>query len=317
MKEIQIGIDKRTEVMSVLLYISNYRKEFPNLINYNRDILYINDVFETFSKFSGHKTVLLLNEIIEKLPFSYDAPYVLSTQLNNDFTKGELLPYPYENRLKSSAVVVKFMDSVKDFVKDSKFEEFFAEHQKAYDKWIEEFKATIRLDYLSKFEEFFGIELQKNYIINLLPMTAYNGMYYDYRNGKDFVIHFRNRGDSCIRFDGNGGNTARIFNIFATSLIREMIEKQGLNVPMCKDFEDILKTKYTASTNLQYICGEVSAVLESIFHNEVCQNGEKRRLENIYTNHPERVKKVFEIFENWRNGKSEFCSALQEVLDLY
>ena len=124
MNRIEIGIDKRTEVMSVLLYISNYRKEFPNLINYNRDIPYINDVFENFSKFSKHETVLLLNEIIEKLPFSYDAPYVLATQLNSDFTRGELLPYPYKNRLKSSEIVVKFMESVKDFVKDSDFEMF-------------------------------------------------------------------------------------------------------------------------------------------------------------------------------------------------
>ncbi len=317
MKEIQIGIDKRTEVMSVLLYISNYRKEFPNLINYNRDIPYINDVFETFSKFSGHKTVLLLNEIIENFSFSYDAPYVLSSQLKEDFTMGELLPYPYKNRLKSSALVVEFMDSVKDFVEDSNFEDFFAGHQDVYDKWIEQFKSTIRLDYLSKFEEFFGVELQKNYIINLLPMTAYNGMYYDYRNKGNFVIYFRNSGNNTIRFDVNGGNTARIFNVFATSLIRKIIEEQRLNVPMSKDFDEILKMKYTASSNLQYICGEVSAVLENMLHDEVCPKGEKRGLESINTKHPERLKKIYEIFEIWKKGKSEFCSALQEALILY
>ena len=30
MNKVEIRIDKRTELMSVLLYISNYRKEFPN-----------------------------------------------------------------------------------------------------------------------------------------------------------------------------------------------------------------------------------------------------------------------------------------------
>ena len=143
-------------------------------------------------------------------------------------------------------------------------------------------------------------------------MTAYNGMYYDYRNGKDFVVHFRNRGEDCIRFDGNGGNTARIFSIFTTSYIREIVENQGLSVPMTKDFEDILKTKYTSITNLQYICGEVSAILECIFH-----NGEQRGIDSINTHNPERVKKIFEIFKDWRNGKLDFFSSLQKVLNLF
>ena len=61
MKEIDVRIDKRTELMSVLLYISNYRKEYPNLILFNKDIKYVKDVFDYFLKFQNHKAVKLLN----------------------------------------------------------------------------------------------------------------------------------------------------------------------------------------------------------------------------------------------------------------
>ena len=64
MNRVKIGIDKKTELMGVLLYVSNYRKEFPNLINYNRDIEYINEIYKSFSSFSNHKTIEILNQVI-------------------------------------------------------------------------------------------------------------------------------------------------------------------------------------------------------------------------------------------------------------
>ena len=91
MKDIKVVVDKRTELMDVLLYISNYRKEYPNLMLFNRDINYVNDVYNKFSKFSDTQTVKLLNEIIEKYNFCYDAPYSLAMQLNDDFKMGQLL----------------------------------------------------------------------------------------------------------------------------------------------------------------------------------------------------------------------------------
>ncbi len=316
MNRVKIGIDKKTELMGVLLYVSNYRKEFPNLINYNRDIEYINEIYKSFSSFSNHKTIEILNQVIEKCNFCYDAPYVLITQLNEDFSVGELLDYPFKSRLKSNPIVIEFLKSVKDFVKESGFENFFEFHKPLYEKWIQEFSSKFKMDSFEHFEEFFHIKDGKNYFINLLPTTAHKGMYYDFRDEKNYIIHFRNRQQDAIKFDENG-NTSSIFCTFAMSFLRETIEKEKLQVPMAKDFEETLKTKYTPSTNLQYMCGEIAAVLECIFHDEVCPNGEKRDLKNVNSCNYDRVKKIHDIFQKWRVGKSQFTDCLQKALYLF
>lgn len=317
MRNVEICIDKRTEVMSVLLYISNYRKEYPNLINYNRDIAYVNEVYNTFSKFSNHKAVALLNEIVEKQNFCYDAPYVLVMQLNEDLSVGKLLEYPFKNRLKSSPVVLEFMESVKDFVNESGFEKFFEKHAKTYEKWISEFKETFKADILAKFEDFYQINTDRRYVINLLPMTNYGGMYYDYRNKDEFVVHYRNKHENEIKFGGNGGTTSSIFYIFTTSLIRQIIEEKNLKVPMTKEFEDKLKNSYTSINNVQYVCFEIANVLEAVFHDELCPDGEKRVLEKINPKNVERVRKIYDMLKVWRSKKVVIDECLQEVLNLF
>ena len=118
MKEIDVRIDRRTELMSVLLYISNYRKEYPNLILFNKDIKYVKDVFDHFSKFQNHKAVKLLNQIVETLNFSYDAPFQLAWELKEDFSVGKLKSYPFKNRLNCSPIVEEFMKEIKTFAED-------------------------------------------------------------------------------------------------------------------------------------------------------------------------------------------------------
>lgn len=317
MKNIEICIDKRTELMSVLLYISNYRKEYPNLILYDRDIPYVKDIYEAFSKFSNHKAVVLLNEIVEKLNFCYDAPYVLAMQLNEDFSVGNLLEYPFENRLKANPTVLEFMNEIKDFVEESGFDKFYESHTDVYQKWLEEFKSTIKTDVLSKFEEFYHIDTNRRYVVNLLPLTSYKGMYYDYRNRDEFVVHYRNKNKDEIKFDVDGGSTSSIFNIFTTSLIRQIIEEKNLKVPMTKDFEEIMKSSYTSINNLQFVCFEISRVLECIFHDEICPNEEKRNLENINPKNVDRVRKIYDVLKGWREKGVALDNCLQEVLNLF
>lgn len=181
MNKVEIRVDKRTEIMSVLLYISNYRKEFPNLVLFNKDIEYVKDVHETFSKFSDHKAVVLLNEIIEKLNFCYNAPYQLAWELKEDFSVGKLLADPYKGRLKSAKVVAEFMSEIKDFAEKSGFEKFYNDHLKYYQNCINIAKAVTDFEQISHFEEFFKEQTEREYIVNLLPLHAETGSYYDFR----------------------------------------------------------------------------------------------------------------------------------------
>lgn len=317
MKKIEICVDKRTELMSVLLYISNYRKEYPNLIDYDRDNAYINDVYNHFSKFSKHRAIEILNEIIEKLNFCYDAPYSLIMQLDNDFNFETLADYPYATRLKSSPLVLEFLSEVKNFVKESEFEKFYDEHKEIYQDFVDCAKETLKFEYLEKFEEFFRIDTGKSYIVNFLPMTSNQGMYYCYRNPEYCILHFRNPKGKKLKTDGDEIKTSAVFNLLSTSHLRNIIEREKLEVPMSKDFAEILKTRYTPSTNLQFVCGEISKVLECVFHDEVCQNSQPRDLNAINPKNTKRIGKVHRILKEWRKSNETLDGQLQEILNLY
>ena len=146
MNKVEVRIDKRTELMSVLLYVSNYRKEFPHLVLFNKDVEYVRDVHEAFSKFANHKAVELLNEIVEKLNFSYNAPFQLAWELKEDYSIDKLLADPFKDRLQSAPVVESFMKEIKDFAEKSNFEQFYNEHLEYYQKCIDRAKTAIDLD---------------------------------------------------------------------------------------------------------------------------------------------------------------------------
>lgn len=319
MNKVEIRIDKRTELMSVLLYISNYRKEFPDLIKHNRDIAYVNDVYETFSKFSNHKAVELLNEIIENLSFCYDAPYILATQLNEDFSVGDLLEYPFRSRLESSQVVLDFLNEIKDFVEKSQFDEFYKKHEDLYQKYINEVNEAADFEELSHFEEFFKIDSNRKYIVNLLPLEARQGSYYDYRDDKTFMAHFRSDWDSGFGLIEKGV-TNRIFKIFTLCLLRNLTEKNNIKVPETKEFSDILKTQYTSIGHVQYICGEITDVLRIVFKKNflgLANDVVKEKLEGFKTEDKQRVFKTYELLQKWQKSNEPLENYLQQIFDLF
>lgn len=319
MKDIKVVVDKRTELMDVLLYISNYRKEYPNLMLFNRDINYVNDVYNKFSKFSDTQTVKLLNEIIEKYNFCYDAPYSLAMQLNDDFKMGELLPYPFARRLGSDSIVVDFMKSIKEFVEISGFEQFYMEHSDLYQRFIDKAKQAIDFKLLSKFEEFYKIDSDVEYIINLLPLCGRDGRgaFYDYRKDGEFVINFSN--DLKGEFDVlvNYPLTPRIFHIFTLCYLRRIVDEGNIEVHATEEFDKILKTKYTAGTNLQYICEEIAVVLRAIFKAKYQGYDVQDALNEIKSQNRERINKIYDILKVWQKSNDCLETYLQQIFDLF
>lgn len=319
MKQIDIRIDKRTELMSVLLYVSNYRKEFPNLINHNRDNAYVKDVYEAFSNFSNHIAVQLLNEIVEKLNFCYDAPYVLATQLNEDFSVGELMEYPFKSRLQSSPLVLKFLSSIKDFAEKSEFEKFYAEHKNVYQKLIDKIKNSFNYEQISNFEKFYKIDTNRNYIVNLLPLEARSGTYYDCRLDNTFFVHLRSDCETEFSFNEKSVTNAS-FRIFTLCLLRNMIKKNKLEVPQSKEFDDILKSQFITINNEQFVCDELSKILQIMFNKKFLNYDEatiREKLNSFKTDNKQRVFKEYEILQDWQNSNEPLEHYLQQLLNLF
>ena len=112
-KVIEVKVDKRTELLGIMLLISNYGESCSELIDEMGNKEYRDEIIEKFSTYRNEKAIKLLNQIIDNLSFNYDAPSYLFMQLNEDFTLGELEEYPFKTRLCSAPIVIEFLNEVK------------------------------------------------------------------------------------------------------------------------------------------------------------------------------------------------------------
>ena len=267
--------------------------------------------------------MLLLNEIIENLSFTYDAPVVLATQLEEDYTATDLSEYPFKNRLKSSPLVFEFLKSIKGFVQESGFEKFYQKHLNFYEDCIKKVGAKIDFKQLSHFEEFYKENTDREYIINLLPLHSNNNLYYDYFNDDKYIINLapdRNGSFDSIEnyFEG------WIFKIFSCCKIRSIIEKFNLSVKQQKKFEDMLKTQYVASGNINYVCEQIVKVLRTAFKEKYCPqfleidpNLVQNELEMFKNNGLENANEIYDIVINWQRSNQSFEDCLQQILNLF
>lgn len=178
MDEIRVIIDKRTELLGVLLLLSKYKEKFPQLVETYGIVEYHNDIFEKFSKFKNHKCIELLNRVIDELPFGYDGPVELFLQLNQDFTynnpnrlmlQGELV-----KDLKNSNVILEFLDECINFTKESDFEKWYLKNECFYQKNINKVQSYVNDKGIEEFlMRFYKNSFKsKNKIVNLLPWTS-------------------------------------------------------------------------------------------------------------------------------------------------
>lgn len=323
MKQIEVRVDKRTELMEVLLYVSDYRKEYPNLVLYNKDIPYVKDVYNTFNKFSNHKAVKFLNEIVENLNFSYDAPFQLAWELKDDYTVGTLKANPFKYRLKSAEVVKNFMNEIADFAKQSGFDEFYEAHKPYYNACIERVKQKTDFEELSHFEEFFKEKTNRQYILNLLPLSSRNGCYYDLRFNDKFVMNITN--DTSEEFKNLADNLEGwVFRVFTLCEIRKVVETKNMKIPQSKQFEDIQKSQFTSSNNVQFVCECVASVVRTVFKEKFCKQYlekepdlVKNELQLYKSKNNLHAFEIYDILVQWRKSNEPIEKYLQQIFDLF
>lgn len=170
----KVVVDKRTEMLGVILLISDYNKILPHLIEENGNKEYRDKIFNNFSKFKNEKVVTLFNEIINNLNFGYDAPVSLFLQLNEDFTYNELEKYPFYTRLKQSELVLEFLNELPKFAETINFEDFYNANQTFYKGIIEKTTKDSKIDEVMQFmTDFYKMDFNKNsFMVNLLPYTT-------------------------------------------------------------------------------------------------------------------------------------------------
>ncbi len=243
---LKVVVDKRTELLGCLLLISDYAKNYSNLIQECNNAEYRNNVFNHFNKFKKEKAVLLLNKIINELNFCYDAPIRLFLQLNEDFTYGDLPDYPFKDRLNSSNLVLEFLDELPHFISKSKFEQFYKSNAKFYNLIIEETKIAIDVDSIINFlNELYKFDLSRNkYVINLLPFTSNSNFAYCQEKEMWCNLGCKNYGLNKITFAIEGGDVSLIPHEFSHSLVNPLVFKYITHLP--KNYFNSIKKQMSA-----------------------------------------------------------------------
>ena len=245
MSLINVKVDKRCELMGVLLLISNYNKEDADLIEECNNKEYRDKIFSWFNKFKNEKCVKLLNEIIDKLCFNYDAPIYLIEQLNEDYTYEKLLDYPFKERLQSSKLVIDFLNEIPNFVKKTNFEEFFESNKNFYQTGINQIKNLIK-DYniVGFLKDFYKTDFKDvNFFINLMHFATHGNYGVNINNNYICNACLRKSEDGKINFIDEKFNTLSLYvHEFSHSIINPLTDKYSdIKLDFFNDIYDKMK----------------------------------------------------------------------------
>ena len=115
MNKIKVVVDKRTELMGIMLSLSNYLEKHPYMLNEEANKDYNDRLQKHFVNFKDHKIIKTINYMIENLNFNFDAPYniILSKfdekfNLTNEDTNDEYMKIIIQSR-------TDFLKNVKRF----------------------------------------------------------------------------------------------------------------------------------------------------------------------------------------------------------
>jgi hypothetical protein len=149
--EIPVSIDSRVELLCILSYLSDYPEYGESSIE-----TYKLAVDEFFKKYRNHEAIIFMKQIRIKNGFSYDAPMSFAIYLTDSLTP--IIPFSqtklgYLNNDEYNKLAIL----VREFAKDSKYDEFYINQIKKYEKDLPTIKEKINSSInFNWFTSFFG-----------------------------------------------------------------------------------------------------------------------------------------------------------------
>lgn len=168
-------VDKRTELMSIVLALSQGNEYIEEHFSFNIRDDYRQRVYDHFINFKHHKAIEYARKIAEcDEGFNFDNPIRLAFSLNEQLEfDGKIEDYLLKE-LENKNLLEDFVQEVVNFSKDSEFEKFYNLNHDYYLSKIEELKKIFNLEFfIDKMQKFFKTQLNvDNFKINIIPMLV-------------------------------------------------------------------------------------------------------------------------------------------------
>ena len=165
-------VDKRTELMSIILALSQGNEYIEEHFSFDVQDEYRLRVYNHFSKFKNHKAVELATQIAKSDEgFNFDNPirlaFSLTEQLDFDGTIEDYLLKELENE----KLLKDFMIEVVKFAKDTNFKDFYLANNEYYSSKIKELKQMFNTElFVCELQKFLKVKIKDDFNINIVPM---------------------------------------------------------------------------------------------------------------------------------------------------
>ena len=247
--ELEIRVDRRTELLGIIQIISDYKKTYPHLLKKLGNKKYVEEIEQKFSMYKDHKVIKLFNEIVANNNFGYDAPVHLFLQINDDFTFTTLEDYPFKTRLNSDPKVLELLRLLPSFAQEIGFEKFYNGNNDRYLKYVNNIKKNLgEVDIIASLNDYYNIPNQNKFVVNLIPWQT--GGNYGTRNETE--IH----SNICVAYNSTNDENAYsddkektyygslLHHEFSHSFINPLTDKYAIikeDDPIFSDIADIMK----------------------------------------------------------------------------
>lgn len=174
---INITIDYRTELLGILMWISDYNKVYPIRYEILENEFYIQNIIDKFSSFKEETIVKNFENLYKNHPwFGYDSPMNLFLQLDDHFKCEKINDYVYREILSCDNRVYDFIDQLENFSEKVDFPSYYENNKDSYIKWIDNIsKVFDSIDLKQYINNYYGYDNYKELYINLLPYATGGG----------------------------------------------------------------------------------------------------------------------------------------------
>lgn len=167
---LNIQVDPRIELLTTVQIIS----EYPFLTSFESG--YKSKVIKYFSPYSNHKAVKLFKEMYPE-GFSFDAPPAIMLHYSSSIDLKLIHPLEddYIERAGGQEKLDEFMEALRQFAADTKFDEFYNSNIEYYKKMVNLNANTIKnKNYIEEVENFFG-KKNNSYTVILASLVHSGG----------------------------------------------------------------------------------------------------------------------------------------------
>lgn len=171
-------VDKNVELLNIVARLAGYNEYSSTLFK-----LYTDKIDNHFNDYKGHEIIKFLQSLRREEGISYDAVMFMAIHLDENLNPriefSDNIPAPRWGKYNAT----KFVKLLKDFYKESKYEEFFNANESIYQEISKRFIPVYESLDIDWYNNFYGEKISKIILINTPGNTHNYGVSFTSKNG--------------------------------------------------------------------------------------------------------------------------------------